>query len=44
MEKAQLIRAIRSTTSATMEQIAERFGVSRPLISLIINNKAWVEA
>jgi hypothetical protein len=43
-EQAELIRAIRSTCGATMQEIAELFGVSRALVSLVLANRIWVAA
>jgi hypothetical protein len=43
-EQADLIRAIRSSCGATMRDIADLFGVSRALVSLVLANRIWVAA
>jgi hypothetical protein len=40
--QAELIRVIRSAYGTSMQDIAELFGVSRALVSLVLANKIWV--
>jgi HNH endonuclease len=40
-KKVALIRSLRSSCQATMRELADQFGVSRGLISLILQNKIW---
>jgi transcriptional regulator with XRE-family HTH domain len=40
----ELIRSIYGSARATMQELADRFGVSRALVSLIVRNKIWVSA
>jgi HNH endonuclease len=42
--QVDLIRLIRSSCKATMGELAAWFGVSRGLVSLILQNKIWVTA
>jgi HNH endonuclease len=43
-DQVDLIRLIRSSCKATMGDLAAWFGVSRGLVSLILQNKIWVTA
>jgi hypothetical protein len=43
-QQVDLIRSIHSCYRASMREIADWFGVSRGLISLILQNKIWVAA
>lgn len=40
--QADLIRAVRSAWGTPMQDIADVFGVSRALVSLVLANKIWV--
>ena len=42
MQKANEIRELYNTKNYTQKELAEKYNVSRPFISLIINNKNWV--
>jgi hypothetical protein len=42
--QAELIRVIRSAYGTSMQNIAEQFGISRALVSLVLANKIWVAA
>jgi hypothetical protein len=42
--QVELIRSIYGSARATMQELADRFGVSRALVSLIVRNKIWVSA
>lgn len=44
LEQVKEIKRLVKTGEMTLEQIAERFGVSRPAISLIKSGKRWVGA
>ena len=41
--KVREIRRLRETQGLTHQSLADRFGVSRNRITLIVNNKSWIE-